>query len=587
MFKILSAEVKKIVSKPGIYILSVLLAIVLVLGVFIYKPVVHEDSRFELKNSTFIEKYTDFIGDGSQNAGKQAQAQNDILNAINSINNYSVYYEKQNEYITQQKHVELLIKQFEDFYDAYRDCSSDNSSSSQINSTRTSLVNTLTSLNVSIENAFIKSHNSSYPILSSKDNYNLYITSYKQVYEWAKIAVEKENLVDHFVAYENKYKDNFYKSLNGFVYPTLSDDLIKTYTTDSEGTKLSILNERLTEIMNQIAEHLTLSQSDPTGYNIKNAHIMDELANKYVITANNYTEMIKLELINHAFTYLSTSEELNVMFLSDFSSYNTKSLLAKYRYIFDENKTSYDFANPLTIGVSSNNEINAYDYAYFVLKLFSFIIIIYSILASCHTIAGEVKEGSMRYLSIRPISRKEMFFGKWLSIILMSSILMLFSTVISLCVGNAVYGMSSATILTTFNGSIAFTIHPLGLIGIYLLSMLLELIVYSLIAMLFSVLFKSDLMSMTVLMVLYLLNLIVPIFVQGANSWLAYYPFSHMSLYSLFGSSVYASSNNFFNLVFGAKVYAGTHAALTISTIFIFAALAGFIAVRLFKKKEL
>ena len=127
----------------------------------------------------------------------------------------------------------------------------------------------------------------------------------------------------------------------------------------------------------------------------------------------------------------------------------------------------------------------------------------------------------------------------------------------------------------------------LGMIGIYLVSMMFELIIYSLIAMVLSILFKSDLMSMTILIVLYLLNAIVPIFIQGTNSWLAYYPFSHISLYSLFGSSVYATSNNFFNLVFGAKVYAGTHFALTISIILLFIAVLNFIAVKLFKRKEL
>ena len=70
MFKIISAEIKKILSKPGVYILSVLLAIILVLGVFIYKPKMFESNQYELLGNTYIEKYTDFIGGGQENSGK-------------------------------------------------------------------------------------------------------------------------------------------------------------------------------------------------------------------------------------------------------------------------------------------------------------------------------------------------------------------------------------------------------------------------------------------------------------------------------------------------------------------------------------
>ena len=262
-------------------------------------------------------------------------------------------------------------------------------------------------------------------------------------------------------------------------------------------------------------------------------------------------------------------------------------MLERYNYLFNHNDSEADYARPLTIGITSNNKINAYDYSYFILKVFAFVIIVYAIMSACHSIAGEIKEGSMRYLAIRPVSRTKLFFGKWLSIIVMSAILMAFSFVISICVGGAVYGMDSNTILAIFNGNHAFTIHPVGMILIYLISMMLELIVYSLIAMLLSVLFKSDLMSMTILIVVYLINTLLPIFVQGANTWLAYYPFSHISLYSLFGSAVYGVSQNFFNLIFGSKIYAGTHIALTISMIALISTVVGIIAVKLFKRKEL
>ena len=584
MFKVISAEIKKIVSKPGIYILSVLLALILVLGVFIYNPEISQNTNYELKGITFVEKYTDFTGAGQANTGKKAEADKQVNDSISSINNYTIHY--LSETYNQKNYIEKLLAKCNELLNTYQDCSSDNSYQNQIYNIKNDLVEAFENLNTSIETAFINSKQGSFTILSTKENYDLYTSTYKSVIAWAKTNVDKENLTSHFAEFENKYSNNFYSSIENFKYPTLSDEFINVYTSTDNDSKLSILNKRLNIISNEIEETQQKALND-SDFNTKYASKMDELANLYTNTANTFSSLIKYELIANAFTYVSTSEELKMLYLSEYSNFNSNSLLKRYEYLFENNKSESDFGKPLTIGLTSNDKINCYDYSYFVLKIFSFVIICYSIMSACHSIAGEIKEGSMRYLAIRPVSRTKLFFGKWLSIIFMSTILMIFSLIISICVGFAVYGGSYNQILTIFNGSIAFTIHPLGMIGIYLSSMLFELVIYSLLAMLFSALFKSDLMSMTILLVLYLLNTIVPIFIQGSNTWLAFYPFSHISLYSLFGSSVYAVPNNFFNLVFGAKVYAGTNITLTISMIVLITIVVSFIAVKVFKRKEL
>ena len=54
MFKVISAEFKKIFSKPGIFILAVLLAIILVLGVFLYNPKINEDNSIKFERCGFV-----------------------------------------------------------------------------------------------------------------------------------------------------------------------------------------------------------------------------------------------------------------------------------------------------------------------------------------------------------------------------------------------------------------------------------------------------------------------------------------------------------------------------------------------------
>ena len=314
---------------------------------------------------------------------------------------------------------------------------------------------------------------------------------------------------------------------------------------------------------------------------------MIRLINLYINTADTFINLVNYELLSNAFSVVNTNDQLDLMYLTNQSQYNSDSLLIRYTYLFENGKTENDYAHPLTIGVTSNHETNAYDYAYFILKLFSFIIIVYAVMTACHSIAGEIKEGSMRYLAIRPVGRIKLFFGKLFAILLMSIIMILFSAIIALCVGGAVYGFDSLTILTIFNGTTAITMHPIVMLLIYLLSMFLELMVYASIAMLLSCLFKSDLFAVTIMLVLYLLNTLLPVFAGGINSWLAYYPFSHISLYSLFGSSNYALSDNFLNILLGAKVYAGTNIGLTISVTLLFIIIANVLGSILFKKKEL
>jgi len=578
MFKIISAETKKIVSKPGIFILSVLLAIILVFGVFTYKPTTFENTHFELNGYTFLDKYTDF--NPGENAGKKAEANTKLTNILDAVKTYRI------NGLTQQEHINSLLNSINQNYATYVNCVSDNSYQNYIDNTRNALINSLQNFNVAIDNALINSQIGSFTLLTTKKNYNNYKKYYKDVIDWARISVRKENLKDHIELFENEFKNKFFETINNFKYPTLTDEFISNYTSTSN-SNLSKLNSRLDLIEEQIQNSFNLATANEDNANDKLADTMDTLANYYVDTIDTFVNLLKYELICNAFNYIDTQEHLTTLHLSQYSNYNSKSLLVRYNYLFEHNKADTDYSKPLTIGISSNDSVNAYDYSYFVLKIFSFVIIIYAIMSACHSIAGEIKDGTMRYLAIRPVNRTQLLLGKWFAIMYMSLILIIFSAIISLCVGGAVYGFAGNNILTIFNGNWAITLHPLLMIGIYLISMFLELVVYSALAMLLSTLFRSDLLSMTLMMMLYLINILLPMFVQGSNTWLAFYPFSHLSVYALFGSSVFAVQGNFFNLLFGAKVYAGTHAALTFSLILIITIVIGTIAVKIFKKKEL
>ena len=584
MFKIISAEFKKILSKPGIYVLSLLLALILVLGVFIYNPKVQETNTINFTQTNFLDKYAYFIGDDETNKtyGIKVEADKKVTLAVENVNNYLI--QTADGKITQKQNIENLLADIDEKFKEYLDCSIDGLESTIIK-TRTDLVSSFENLNTAVMNANIKAANGCYSIVMTESTYSNYTKQYKDIKAWAETIVKKEDLANHCNIYKNKFKNDFLSTINDFVYPTLSENFVKTYTATNDGTKLRNLQIRLNKIMEEINDNFDLAQADASK-NIQLSNKINKLAEDYINTCNTFTELVKYELITNALDNLSTTEQMNAMYLSDYSSYNSKSTLIKLTYLFGENKSESDFSNPLAIGVTSNDDINAYDYAYFVLRLFSFIIIAFAIMSACHTIAGEIKEGSLRYLAIRPVSRTKILLGKFASILILSTILSIFGAIIAVCVGGAIYGFNSLNILTIFNGSTAIIIHPAVMIVIYVVSMLLELTVYTSIALLLSCLLKSDLLSVTLLLALYLINSLLPVFVTGMNSWLTFYPFAHISLYSLFGSSLYSIQGNFLNALLGAKVYITTNIILTAIIIVLLISITTLIATKIFKKKE-
>ena len=367
MFKIISAEFKKMLSKPGIYILSLLLAVILVLGVFIYNPKVQETNQINFTQTNFLDKYSHFIGDDDTNKsyGIKVEADKMVAQAVENVNNYLI--QTTDGKITQKDYINQLFADIDEKFKEYLDCSIDGLESTIVK-TRTDLVASLENLNTAIINANINAANGCYSIIMTAKTYSDYINLFKDIKAWAETVVKKEDLAAHCNVFKNKLKNDFLKTINAFIYPTLSENFIQTYTSTKDGTKFHTLQNRLNLIKNEINTNFDLAQSDASK-NIQISNTMNNLAEKYVNTCNTFVELVKYELITNALKDLSTAEQMNVMYLSDYSSYNSKSTLIKLTYLFDENKSESDFSNPLAIGVTSNDDINAYDYAYFVLPV--------------------------------------------------------------------------------------------------------------------------------------------------------------------------------------------------------------------------
>lgn len=581
MNKVIQAELKKIVSKPGIYILAVLLALIMLLGVFIYKPSTTTENTTTLNGTTVLQVYQDDFGDGV-NTGIKASANKMVTDAKNAILSYKI------DGVSYAAKLEEEQNKFEDYFNDYSACGVGSYPQTYVETAKTNMLNSFQSIYSIINAGLNLNANGAYPIVTTKANYDEYDKLYSQALELLQRDVDASKITEVCADFAEQYMGKINACINKLYYSTVNEDKVKNYTTEYEGSNYKLFTTNINKLLADIE---TIKEEAQLSNEINANQVKIEQIKNLVMQYDNYCQtyanLIEYDLMVNVLNIVKTADQGKLLYLESATSINANSYLVKYDYLFKHNKSLADFANPLTIGISSNQSANGYDYAFFILKMFSFVIIAYAIMAGAHTISGEIKEGTMRYLAIRPVKRSSILFGKYISIAIISIILILFSGVLSIIVGGCIYGFNSLTILTVFAGKYAITLHPIAMIAIYLLSLILELLVYLSIAVLLSNLIKSDILAVTILMVVYLINILLPMFTGSAMSWLAYYPFSHISLYSLFGSALFANPNNPFNMLLGTKVYTTTSLPLTLLTVVLIIALCNIIASKIFKHKEI
>ena len=81
MLKVIKAELKKMVSKPGIFILAIFLAVILVLGVFLYHP---EVRKYDIDQHS----YEIFQFETPGNDKEQADTQ--LANTTKAVSSYFI-----------------------------------------------------------------------------------------------------------------------------------------------------------------------------------------------------------------------------------------------------------------------------------------------------------------------------------------------------------------------------------------------------------------------------------------------------------------------------------------------------------------
>lgn len=578
MHKVIGFELKKMVSRPGIYILALLLAGLLTVTAFIYKPTEQKKTYNTLNGSTVVEIATNFDS-------YKTEYDNSIAYSYALAQSIDAKNHKEYELEIADLHQNLDSK-IEAFADIAVNSTASNSakldSLKQIhNSTNTGAFDVLYS---KIINYIGNSNSDFYPITTTKSNYNTMLQDSIVVKDDIDATMTNNEFQGLAIRLVNDYTNRIDSCLRGLTYPNYSN-VIKTFVTD--GNYYNVTVERQTIIIRKMDEIKTNATANG-GENNSSKQLISQfnnLFNEYRLTAEIYCNLLDYTLKNVVLDNYSANQRLTVKYFEEVNFYKNKESLTKYTYYIETDTNDYSYANPLSFDFTSNEKTNAYDYTYYALSLFGVILIAFAITFASFSVAGETKEGTMRFVSIRPVSRASLILGKFFSIAIISFIMLVFSAVASMVVGGFMFGIQSLKILSIVNASKVITLHPMVSLLAFVGAMYIKLLIYISIAMLFTSFLKSDLLALILTLLIYVVNLMLPLFF-GTNSWLRFNPLCNVDLYAFLGSGT-MTAKTVLGQIFTSVIYSGINVWLSIVFVMAIVFVLNLISVFAFKKREL
>ena len=550
MNKLFKAELKKIFLRPGIFVMTALLALILALSYFLYNPVIRSTTQISIDKPTLSEIYN-YYATSSLNYSK-SDADTHLRNANSMINEYKLTLDssKASQIREQVDLVNINLASFMDFANRARSNWDYKETAEKI---RISQV--LPSLN-ELEQTYTNYSNASKPsiLVSTKSDNKIksMLTSIQKILtSQVDPTIETYN---NFVSNLSKYnletnKNKFKMNITDDFYGIQDIQFEEEFLNDLSNNYVKVCTDRLIEVDKQINEFYE-NFGGQLEYEKSYSKIdeLNVLISKYYNNNKQLFEIIQSKIYLSIASDYSDYEIKQYKGLENFNRYESEQSLTRQEYLFKNDKMEYDYAKPFSVLSTSNFESNAFDFMYFVLELFSFVIIIYCVVIGSSMIAGEQNNGTLKLLAIRPYNRSKIMTSKILATTFFALVFTLLATIITFIAGGIMFGFGSAPILCIFNASFAFEMSPILLSVIYLCSLMLKITTYIILAFTISTLFKSYVGAVTVSIFCFfgagILNLYV-----ASNNIIKYLPLNNLDLFKYFGGGMFgASSSSLFNI---------------------------------------
>jgi len=300
---------------------------------------------------------------------------------------------------------------------------------------------------------------------------------------------------------------------------------------------IQIARTRLNTIMTNMA---TLNTEKGTSVLIADRNAMNELVSQYCATVLTVERIINNAITLNILKDKTDIQAINYETFAEYYAYEVKEEYTRYKYLFDNNLMSYNYANPFSFLVSSNNTKNTYDFIYFALEIASVLITIYAIALGASTIAGEQSAGTIKFLAMRPYKRWKIMTSKLLAVLWFVILFIGISLICGFIIGkNITQNMVSNPIIMIFNAETASIISPIELMAIYAGTVFIKVAFYTLIALTMSVILTSNAAAVTISVMFYFISVALSMFLQ-ATSWYKYVPFNNLDFYKYFGGAFIA-----------------------------------------------
>ena len=588
MNKLFKAELKKIFLRPGIFVMTALLALILALSYFLYSPINRSTTEISIDKPTLSEIYT-YYTTSSLNYSK-SDADTYLNNARSMVDEYksSLTDSNANKIKEQVNLVNTNLASFMDFANRARSNWDYKETAEKIRITEV-----LPSLS-ELEQMYTNFSNAAKPsILVSTESDGRIKSMLTAIQKILTSQVEPtietyNNFVSNLSKYnvetnKNKFKMNttedFYAIIDVIFEEEFLNDLSDSYITVCSN-RLSEVDKQITKFYEDFGGQLEYEKS------YDKIDELNALISKYYNNNKQLFEIIQSKLYLSIASDYSDYEIKQYKGLENFNRYESEQSLTRQEYLFKNDKMDYDYAKPFSVTSTSNFESNAFDFMYFVLELFSFVIIIYCVVIGSSMIAGEQNNGTLKLLAIRPYSREKIMTSKILATIFFAFVFTLLSTIITFVAGGIMFGFGSAPILCIFNATVAFEMSPILLSVIYLCSVMLKIATYILLAFTISTLFKSYVGAVTVSIFCFfgagILNLYV-----ASNNVIKYLPLNNLDLFKYFGGGMFGASDSSLFNIFSTPILPDMSFVFSLINIIITISVLLIVTYTVFKKRDI
>ena len=594
MYRLFKGELKKIFLKPSLFIMTALLAIVITFSYYFYLPNGRTDTNVQIKGETVSEIFDKFTS--GTDLYSKTYADSFLDNALTLIHNYS-NSTAESDVISPKNQILKNITLINQYTDTW------NNKYVLITGKTTPV--SLEPLREFGENLIeqIQNTQSYYEQISGFENPVILqtVTDYSQISDSFKIFIEK---IDNAIkintrdSYKNLYE--YIKTINisnnenqfQFVATNYIDKINDVVVSAKllESLKIDyydVAKDRLNDINAEIVKINSICDDDEKQLSAVNKKEINSKISFYNATCTQMVDILSTKLKLAIAENYTENEFTKFINCANFNRYEYTQTQTRQEFLFSNNKAEYDYATSLSFGSVSNYAPNAFDFTYYVLELFGFLIIVYCVILGSGMIAGEQNNGTLKLLAIRPYTRGKILFSKIFATMFFVVIFVLLSCIISMIAGSVLFGMESMPILLVYNATLPIVVSPIVALLLYLATLILKIFVYIVLAFALSTLFKSHIVATAVSILCLFVTSIFGIFLTKATIF-KFLPLNNLDLFKYFGGGRFPNDDvNVITSIFSSPILPDTTFMFSFTNICVTIAILLIITYEVFKHRDI